>query len=52
MSNETENELDGGANKAEFERARGRRNTAVGLALAGLAILFFLVTIVKLSGNG
>jgi hypothetical protein len=38
--------------KAAFEKARKQRNNVVGLTLAGLAILFFLVTIVKLSGNG
>ncbi len=38
---------------AEKEAARRRRakNVALALALAGLALLFFVVTIVKLTAN-
>ncbi|MFZ5608300.1 MAG: hypothetical protein ACOY99_01670 [Pseudomonadota bacterium] len=37
--------------KEEFERRRRGRNIALALVLAGLVVLFFAVTIVKLSGN-
>jgi len=33
-------------------RRRRQRNLALGLTLAGLVVLFFLITIAKLSGNG
>ncbi|HEY8949213.1 MAG TPA: hypothetical protein VIM56_10050 [Rhizomicrobium sp.] len=32
-------------------RARKRRNLAVGLVLAGMVLLFFLMTIVRLGGH-
>jgi hypothetical protein len=32
-------------------RRRRAKNVALALALAGLALLFFVVTIVKLTGN-
>ena len=43
---------DAAAEKVAFEQARRKRNIVLGFALAGLAIMFFLVTLVKLSGNG
>ena len=56
MTNESDVKLDlskdVSAQKVAFEQARSKRNNVVGFALAGLAIMFFLVTLVKLSGNG
>ena len=34
------------------ERARRERNVALGLVLAGFAALFFVMTIVRLGGQG
>jgi hypothetical protein len=36
----------------EQDRRRRQRNLALGLTLAGLVVLFFLITIAKLSGTG
>jgi hypothetical protein len=36
---------------AEAERRRRHKNIAIALILAALAALFYLITIVKLSGN-
>ncbi|MEZ5774524.1 MAG: hypothetical protein R3D33_07435 [Hyphomicrobiaceae bacterium] len=35
----------------DFEKRRRRRSIAIALALGGLAILFFVVTIVRLGGQ-
>ena len=35
----------------ELERRRRMRSIAIGLALAGLAILFYVATLVRLGGN-
>lgn len=35
----------------EFLRRRRAKNLAVGLTVAGLAILFFVITIVRLAGH-
>lgn len=35
----------------EAVKARNRRNIAIALALAGFALLFFVMTIVKLGNN-
>jgi ferric-dicitrate binding protein FerR (iron transport regulator) len=35
----------------ELERRRRRRSIAIALALAALAVLFFVVTIVRLGGS-
>ncbi|XSG80991.1 MAG: hypothetical protein ACPW61_07740 [Methyloligella sp. ZOD6] len=35
----------------EFKRRRDKRSIAIALVLAGLVILFFIVTIVRLGGN-
>ena len=36
---------------AETDRRRRKKNIAIALILAALAALFYLITIVKLSGN-
>lgn len=36
----------------EVDRRRRQKNIAIAVILAALAALFYLVTIVKLSGNG
>ena len=36
----------------EFLRRRRMKNLAVGLAVAGLAVLFFVITVVRLMGAG
>lgn len=35
----------------DFKRRRHRRNIAIALVLAGLVLLFFIVTLVRLGGN-
>lgn len=35
----------------EFEAQRRKRNIALALTLAGLAVLFFVITLVKLGSN-
>jgi hypothetical protein len=40
--------MDGGGN-SDLERARRKRNIAIALVLGGVVILFFLMTIVKLT---
>ena len=35
----------------EFEAQRRKRNIALAVALAGLVVLFFVVTVVKLGAN-
>jgi hypothetical protein len=42
--------LDNGGER-ERERQRRMRSIAIGLALAGLVILFYLATLVRLGGN-
>jgi len=38
--------------EADFERRRKQRNIAIALGLAGLAVLFFVLTILKFAGHG
>ena len=38
-------------NEKRFLRERRKRNIAIGLALAGLVILFFVMTMVRLKGH-
>lgn len=35
----------------EFEAQRRKRNIALALVLAGLVVLFFVVTVIKLGAN-
>lgn len=37
--------------ETEFDRRRRMRNIAIALALAGLVLLFYLATMVRLGGN-
>ncbi len=37
--------------RREFERRRRGRNIAIALVLAGLVVLFYLISIARLSGN-
>ena len=44
--------MDGGAmTTEEFYRRRRAKNIAVGLTVAAFAVLFFVITIVRLSGH-
>jgi hypothetical protein len=38
-------------NEQRFVRERRKRNIAIGLALAGLVVLFFVMTMVRLKGH-
>jgi hypothetical protein len=38
-------------NEQRFARERRKRNVAIGLALAGLVVLFFVMTMVRLKGH-
>jgi hypothetical protein len=42
---------DGDDNERQFERARRRRNIALGLALGAMVVLFFVMTMVRLKGH-
>lgn len=37
-------------NVAEFLRRRRAKNIAIGLTIAGVAVLFFVITIVRMGG--
>lgn len=41
----------GGPMDSEEAKQRRRRSVAIGLALGGLALLFYLATFVRLGGN-
>lgn len=38
-------------NEKRFARERRKRNIAIGLVLAGLVVLFFVMTMVRLKGH-
>ncbi len=38
--------------EAEFKRRRKGRNVAVGLLLLGFVVLFYLITIARIGGQG
>jgi hypothetical protein len=46
MADEQEREIE-----KQFERARRMRNIAIALALGGLVVLFFVMTMVRLKGH-
>jgi hypothetical protein len=37
---------------SDFERRRRQRNVAIAFGLAGLAVLFFILTLLKFAGHG